>query len=312
MEQKKQSKKDSSNKKTAKSKTSKNHKVEEQVKQDKNKLIYRIVIIIAIIIVGLIAWNKFQEYIFFHPWHDSLAYKKLQKIDEFKEINIKNDEVDLSGWLWNIQGKKAPLVIYFVGNAENSSNTLYNYYLTETAKNLFGDYNLMIVDYPGYGMSKGKPSDSSMFRASEYVFDYATEMEEVDSNNIVIMGYSIGTGIATYCASRNNASGLILVAPYDKGLSLYNDAIDSFHGSIKSLARYNFDAVTYAEKVKAPTLIFTSKGDTVIDYSHSLDLAGHFPELDDVVILDDANHNDYFSRIQVVYGITEFLDEAKR
>ena len=31
-----------------------------------------------------------------------ISYKKLQEIDEFKEIKIKNDEVNLSGWFWNI------------------------------------------------------------------------------------------------------------------------------------------------------------------------------------------------------------------
>ena len=46
-------------------------------------------------------------------------------------------------------------------------------------KNVFDGYNLMIVDYPGYGMSKGKPSDDSMFVASKYIFEYASNMEEV-------------------------------------------------------------------------------------------------------------------------------------
>lgn len=206
--------------------------------------------------------------------------------------------------------EQAPLVIFFTGNAQNSSNTLYNYYLSGTMKDVFGDYNLMIIDYPGYGMSKGKPSDDSMFITSNYIFEYATKMNEVDEDNIVIMGYSIGTGVASYCASKNEASGLILVAPYDKALSLYNDAIDSFHGSIQSLAKYSFDSATYAKSVKEPTLIFTSKADEVINYRHSLDLAGHFSELDDVVILQGVNHNGYFSQTQVLNGITEFLNKV--
>ena len=286
--------------------------MEKTQKNKKRRIIYTIIVVILILILLLIGWNKLQDYIFFHPWNDLASYKKLQKIDEFKEIEIKNDEVNLSGWFWNIQNKKeqAPLVIFFTGNAQNSSNTLYNYYLSGTMKDVFGDYNLMIIDYPGYGMSKGKPSDDSMFIASNYIFEYATKMNEVDEDNIVIMGYSIGTGVASYCASKNEASGLILVAPYDKALSLYNDAIDSFHGSIQSLAKYSFDSATYSKSVKEPTLIFTSKADEVINYRHSLDLAGHFSELDDVVILQGVNHNGYFSQTQVLNGITEFLNKV--
>ncbi len=279
----------------------------------KKKIIY-VLISIVLIIVLIIGWNKLQEYIFFHPWNDMISYKKLQEIDEFKEIKIKNDEVNLSGWFWNIGNKegKNPLVIFFGGNAQNSSNTLYNYYQSKTMKDVFGNYNLLLIDYPGYGMSKGKPSDDSMFIASKYIFEYATKMNEVDIDNIVIMGYSIGTGIASYCASENDASGLILVAPYDKALSLYNDAIDSFHGSVASLAKYSFDSSTYAENVTELTLIFTSKKDEVINYKHSLDLAGHFSKLDDVIILDDVNHNGYFSQTEVLNTITDFLNKLEK
>ena len=279
----------------------------------KKKIIYILIFIVSIVVL-IIGWNKLQEYIFFHPWNDIISYKKLQEIDEFKEIKIKNDEVNLSGWFWNIGNKdgKNPLVIFFGGNAQNSSNTLYNYYQSGTMKNVFGNYNLMLIDYPGYGMSKGKPSDDSMFIASKYIFEYATKMSEVNIDNIVIMGYSIGTGVASYCASENDASGLILVAPYDKALSLYNDAIDSFHGSVASLAKYSFDSSTYAENVTEPTLIFTSKKDEVINYKHSLDLAGHFSELDDVVILENVNHNGYFSQTEVLNTITDFLNKLEK
>lgn len=279
----------------------------------KKKIIY-VLISIVLIIVLIIGWNKLQEYIFFHPWNDMISYKKLQEIDEFKEIKIKNDEVNLSGWFWNIGNKegKNPLVIFFGGNAQNSSNTLYNYYQSKTMKDVFGNYNLLLIDYPGYGMSKGKPSDDSMFIASKYIFEYATKMNEVNIDNIVIMGYSIGTGVASYCASENDASGLILVAPYDKALSLYNDAIDSFHGSVASLAKYSFDSSTYAENVTEPTLIFTSKKDEVINYKHSLDLAGHFSKLDDVVVLDNVNHNGYFSQTEVLNTITDFLNKLEK
>lgn len=279
----------------------------------KKKIIYILIFIVSILVL-IIGWNKLQDYIFFHPWNDMISYKKLQEIDEFKEIKIKNDEVNLSGWFWNIGNKegKNPLVIFFGGNAQNSSNTLYNYYQSGTMKDVFSNYNLMLIDYPGYGMSKGKPSDDSMFIASKYIFEYATKMSEVDIDNIVIMGYSIGTGVASYCASENDASGLILVAPYDKALSLYNDAIDSFHGSVASLAKYSFDSSTYAENVTEPTLIFTSKKDEVINYKHSLDLAGHFSKLDDVVILENVNHNGYFSQTEVLNTITDFLNKLEK
>ena len=46
-----------------------------------------------------------------------ISYKKLQEIDEFKEIKIKNDEVNLSRWFWNIgkkEGKNLLVIILFI------------------------------------------------------------------------------------------------------------------------------------------------------------------------------------------------------
>ena len=284
----------------------------DQKRRKKIKMVFIIITSIIVLLILLIGWNKFQDYIFFHPRNDREAYKKLQQIDEFKEIMIKNDEVNLSGWFWNIQNKKdkAPVVIFFTGNAQNSSSTIYSYYLSGIMKDVFSNYNLMIIDYPGYGISKGKPSEESMFIASNYIFEYASKMDEVDKNKIVIMGYSIGTGIASYCASEKDASGLILVAPYDKALSLYNDVIDSFHGPVEYLAKYSFNSAKYAESVQEPTLIITSKDDEVINYSHSLDLAGHFSGIQDVVVLEGVNHNGYYSKSEVLEKIKEFLNKT--
>lgn len=264
------------------------------------------------LIVILIGIYRIQYTSFFHPWHDPISYQNLQEIDEFKEIKIQNDDVNLSGWFWNIQNKEtpSPLVIFFVGNSSNSSNLLYNYYLSGNIKEAFKNHNLMIVDYPGYGLSKGKPSDKSMFMASDYIFQYASQMKEVDKNNIVIMGFSIGTGVATYCASQNEANGLILIAPYDNALSLYNDNVNIFYGPLKLLAKYKFDSSTYAKNVSEPVLIFASKEDKIINYKHSLVLSDCFSNLDDIIILEGISHENIFLQSQVLNDISNFLDQS--
>lgn len=71
--------------------------MEKTQKNKKRKIVYTIFVILLILILLLIGWNKLQDYIFFHPWNDLTSYKKLQKINEFKEIKIKNDQVNLSG-----------------------------------------------------------------------------------------------------------------------------------------------------------------------------------------------------------------------
>ena len=165
-----------------------------------------------------------------------------------------------------------------------------------------------MADYPGYGLSDGKPSDKTMFESALKVYDYACNLDYVDKNNIVILGYSIGTGVATYVASQRNVNGLMLIAPYDEALSLYNNAINIFHGPLKALAKYKFDSLHYSQSVTVSPLIITSYDDEVINYKFSLNLANHFKNTYKTVVLNNnVKHNDYFLQESVLEDIYNYL-----
>lgn len=170
----------------------------------------------------------------------------------------------------------------------------------------------MIVDYPGYGLSEGKTSDKTMFNTALKAYDYATSLDYVDNNNIVVLGYSIGTGVSTYLASERTVNGLILVAPYDRALSLYNYYVNIFYGPLKLLARYKFDSISYAQKVNVTPLIITSYDDEVINYKLSLNLSRYFKYGSKILTLDNnVKHNDYFSQGEVLNSIYDYLRNLK-
>ena len=64
----------------------------------------------------------------------------------------------------------------------------------------------------------------------------------VDDSKIVVFGFSIGTGMATYVASQREVNGLILLAPYDNALNLYNDNVNIFYGPIEKIRKYRFES----------------------------------------------------------------------
>lgn len=166
----------------------------------------------------------------------------------------------------------------------------------------------MIIDYPGYGLSDGKPYDKTMFDSALKVYDYASKLDCVNKDNIVVLVYSIGTGVATYVASQRNVNGLILVAPYDEALSLFNDTVNIFHGPLKLLARYKFDSIYYAQSVNVSPLIIASYHDEVISYKFSLNLAEDFSNVDKTIVLDNnVKHNYYFSQEDVLINIYDYL-----
>jgi len=279
----------------------------EKKKEKKSKIKLVIFIILLYTLLPLISLILAQPILFFHPWHDEKSYNQLLNEENFEEIRINNNGKLLNGWIkYNTDQQQAPLLIFFGGNAQNSSNTCLYFLHTDKYK-YFDGYNLMIIDYPGYGLSDGKPSDKTMFDSALKVYDYASQLDCVDEDNIVVLGYSIGTGVATYVASQRDINGLILVAPYDELLSVYNDKLNIFHGPLKALAFYKFPSLKYAPNVNTNPIIFTSHADEVINYKFSISLSEYFKNLHSIHIFENTKHAGYFSNSDFYEQVKDYL-----
>ena len=277
------------------------------------KIICKTLIFVFVVILFIVCFvlSISQKYIFFHPRNDLSSYEQLHKISDFEEVNIISDGKNLNWWIYynNPKWEKSPLVIYFGGNAQNSSNTM-AYYFDSWIFEYFGWYNVLMVDYPEYGYSEWTIWEDVMFKAANDIYNRAINQPDIDNENIVIIGYSIGTGVATYCASINKVKWLILIAPYDQALSLYNNAINIFHGPLKLLAKYKFDSLSYSKNIDIEVQVITSYDDEVINYKFSQNLSDNFKNHKDIIILDNnVKHSNYFSQSAVLNAIKDYLSE---
>lgn len=249
-----------------------------------------------------------QGNLLFYPNNSVEAFQqiKTEKQDQMVHVTTK-DGTKLSGWVHlNAGEKSAPLLLYFGGNGQNSSKVFSNFEKQGTFRR-FPGYNVMMVDYRGYGYSQGNPSDSTMFSDALDIYDYAVKQPYADPTRIAVMGYSIGTGAATYLASQRQAKGLILVAPYYSGQQLYNGMMDIFHGPLTYLIRYPFDTERYAPQVKCSPLIFTSKKDGMINWKQSEALSKRFPKITGLEFVNDATHETYFGEKKTFDDIQSYL-----
>ncbi|PRR82538.1 alpha/beta hydrolase [Clostridium vincentii] len=269
-----------------------------------------VLILINIIVSASTTISLLSDQMFFYPNQDKEAYNKNLKNENYEEIKITKDDDILNGWLLkNIEGK-APLIIYFGGNGECSARRFDNNFVSKKW-GYFEEYNFMMVDYPGYGNTSGTPSDKTMFENALKTYDYAVSREDVDQKNIVIMGYSIGTGVATYLASQRDIKSLILLAPYDEGITLYNSQVNIFYGPLKYLVKYKFESIEYAKSVKVKPLILASKDDELIPYSSSFKLSNQFPCGSNLITYEGFKHNDFWGQIEVLEKVEEHLQEVK-
>lgn len=238
----------------------------------------------------------FQEKLIFFP--DKLAKDyKFSFVQSFEEINIKvHDGSSLNGLLFKSDSAKG-LIFYLHGNA-GSVNTW-----GEVAKRYTDlHYDVFIWDYPGYGKSTGAiKNKAQLFDDIQSAYD---EMKKrYREKQIVVLGYSIGTGPASYVASTNNPKLLILQAPYYSLADLMRHTypiIPTF------LLRYKFQTNQYLQNCKMPVVIFHGNRDEVIYYGSSLKLKSEMKQGDTLISLNGQGHNgitdnsDYIAAIKAI------------
>ncbi len=186
-----------------------------------------------------------------------------------------------------VAGTPKPLtVIFFYGNGENMQRAepLYDFFRCHNV-------NVVGVDYLGYGVSDGKPSEAGCYAAAEVAWDFALKQPQVDPNRIVIIGWSLGSGVATELALRKQPAGLVLFSAFTS----MADAAKSRYGflPIDLLLRHRFDNASKLSQMRMPLMLIHGQEDNLVPFRMQAELAKIRPDAQ-VVVLPGTGHNDVF------------------
>ncbi|WP_035694796.1 alpha/beta hydrolase [Flavobacterium soli] len=216
--------------------------------------------ILYLIILSYLYFN--QEDFIFQPAKLSKDYK-FQFDEKFEELKIRSfDNINLNGLLFKAEKSKG-LIFYLHGNAGalDSWGNIANTY-TDLG------YDIFILDYRGFGKSGGEIESEEQFY-KDVTFAYKKMLSQYPENKVIIVGYSVGTGPATYLASTNNPKVLILQAPYYNFSEMADSRFPFLPGFV---LKYKFATNQFIPKVKAPIYIFHGDRDQVISFSNSVKL----------------------------------------
>lgn len=185
-------------------------------------------------------------------------------------------------WADNPAASNRAAVLYFGGNSEDVLVTV------DAAKKI-GARKLLVTNYRGYGRSAGRPGQTALFADALAVYDYAVTQAGVAPADIVVMGRSLGSGVATWVAANRPVSGAILITPYDSILSVAAHHYSVF--PVRMLLRHRFPSQQLAAQVTAPVLIIAAERDTVIPPIHAQRLAAAWAGPRQIHVLPGMEHN---------------------
>jgi len=172
------------------------------------------------------------------------------------------------------------LVIFAHGNAERIE-----FCDEELAQFLRWGLGVLLVEFPGYGRSEGKPTQSSITETFVKAYDLMTRRKDVDSARIILYGRSIGGGAICSLLSQRPAAAVILMSTFSSVRSFApRYLVPPF------LVRDPFDNLSAIRNYHGPLLILHGKQDEVIPYAHGKRL---FDASSNARLVSyDCSHND--------------------
>ncbi len=183
--------------------------------------------------------------------------------------------------VWELHGGARPALIYFGGNGEDVG-----FNIPELDQH-FPHRAFYLVNYRGYGGSTGVPREGALIADAEAVYDWVRARHD----SIMVMGRSLGTGVATALATRRPVNGVVLVTPYD---SVANVGAGRYPWlPVRWLIKDPYDSVPRMRQVRAPVLVLVAGQDESIPRARSDALIAAIPPgLGHTVIVPEADHND--------------------
>ena len=244
----------------------------------------------------------FQNRLIFSPTY----YRDDEKFIEIQEYLtpltlVTEDEVLLEGIIYEPEDSAKKIILYF-GGVQQDSVALVAKFASHYPNMPFISYN-----YRGYGKSEGKPSQSKLFEDAMRIYDDLVIRYEYRPEDIILMGYSLGTGVASFLASQRQVSEVLLMAPYDSVYEVMKRRYP-FSG-IHWILKQKFPSVDFMPHIDVPIHVYAGSDDKVVNIKHAKMLKNHIKNLAGFYEYGNIGHNDILFNPDVVKHIKEVLEQ---
>ena len=176
--------------------------------------------------------------------------------------------------------QKSPVIIFAHGNGE-----LIDFWADEFLHFTREGISILLVEYPGYGRSKGSPSQESITNAFIKAYDMVAKRDDIDPEKIVFLGRSLGGGAVCSLAQHRKPAAIILMSSFINTKSFARKYL-----APGTLIRDSFENIKTIEQFDGPVLIMHGRHDELIPYDHGIKL--HKACKKGKLITYNCGHND--------------------
>jgi pimeloyl-ACP methyl ester carboxylesterase len=245
-------------------------------------LAYILIILISVYLAFALFFYFFQHLFFFRP-ELLTRHFKYQYPFPFEELDFEMEDGGKINAIYFTVPNSRGVIYYLKGNSRSIKGW------GKFAKDFVSNgYDFFMMDYRGFGKSRGKRTQQKLFDDAQFLYKWLSA--RYPSNQIVVFGRSLGSGIAARVASWNQPRMLILDSPY---LSFYhNTKRFLFFLPLQWLMRYDIRTDQYLKTTECPVHIIHGTKDRLIPFKQSVTLHKMFPDKITLHPIEGAHHND--------------------
>ncbi len=222
-----------------------------------------VIVFVAYLVISVLLYF-FQDFLLFKPEKLPKDFQFYYDNQEIEEYNLETrDGATINGLRFKCKNPKG-VVFYLKGNSKSIKG--WGKFAVDFTRH---NYDVLMVDYRGFGKSTGRRSQKAIKRDMQEVYNKIKE--KIPETHIILYGRSLGSGFATKLASMNNPRMLILDAPYYSLSKVAKKFIPFMPLSL--LIKFPMPTYKWLKYVNCPIHIIHGTDDRLIPYKTSVKLS---------------------------------------